>query len=151
MKTSTTKTDLSCSCATHGDGSTTSMLCPLHADSDPCATMASVTGKRRKGSIGKGICSACGWREPVNALFLWGYNGSGLPMRTAVKILDDPAERANDSLRFTISFDNGAPRKVDALNGEVDNGDGTWTVSSFGGTLTDPGSFVPPAGFNWLD
>jgi hypothetical protein len=37
------------------------MLCPTHADRDPCATMAAVTGKRRKGSIVRGTCTSCGW------------------------------------------------------------------------------------------
>jgi hypothetical protein len=39
------------------------MMCPLHADEDPCYTMALVTGGRRKGSIINGVCSNCGWRE----------------------------------------------------------------------------------------
>lgn len=50
-----------CACARHADGSTTTMLCPLHADTDPCLTKASVTGKRRKVSIRRGVCSSCGW------------------------------------------------------------------------------------------
>jgi len=50
-----------CSCAHNKDGSTTTMLCPTHADSDPCYTMASVTGKRRRGSIVRGRCTNCGW------------------------------------------------------------------------------------------
>lgn len=49
-----------CSCVEHGDGSVTTMLCPLHADTDPCLTMAQVTGRRRTGTIRRGVCSACG-------------------------------------------------------------------------------------------
>lgn len=52
-----------CSCATNNDGSVTPTLCPLHATTDPCHTMASVTGKRRKGSIARGTCTNCGWKE----------------------------------------------------------------------------------------
>jgi len=37
------------------------VLCPMHADQDPCYRMAMVTGTRRKGSIVRGVCSACGW------------------------------------------------------------------------------------------
>jgi len=50
-----------CSCARHDDGSVTTYLCPVHADDDPCATMAAVTGRRRRGSVVRGRCSACGW------------------------------------------------------------------------------------------
>lgn len=50
-----------CSCARHNDGSVTTSLCPLHAEQDPCLTMATVTGKRRRGSVVRGVCSACGW------------------------------------------------------------------------------------------
>jgi hypothetical protein len=78
--------------------------------------------------------------------FLWGYNGSGIPMRTDVTIVS----RTEDNL-FTFSFDFEAPREADALSGEVDNGDGTWTASSFGGTFVDRKAFVAPASFNWLD
>lgn len=52
-----------CSCAHHGDGSTTTMLCSIHADQDPCYTMARMTGRRRKGSIVRGVCSSCGWTD----------------------------------------------------------------------------------------
>lgn len=55
------KTATTCSCATHDDGSVTKMLCPAHAPEDPCATMAAVTGERRRGSVVRGVCSACGW------------------------------------------------------------------------------------------
>lgn len=51
----------SCSCATHADGSVTKLLCPLHADTDPCLTMSRVTGRRRTGTIRRGVCTACGW------------------------------------------------------------------------------------------
>ena len=54
---------VNCSCASNSDGTTTTMLCPLHAKEDPCWTMASVTGKRRKGSIINGTCTNCGWSE----------------------------------------------------------------------------------------
>lgn len=50
-----------CSCAQNKDGTKTSMLCKLHADSDPCYTMSLVTGKRRKGTIRRNICTNCGW------------------------------------------------------------------------------------------
>lgn len=56
-----------CSCAKNTDGSVTTMLCPSHAESDPCETMAAVTGKRRKGSIVRGTCSHCGWSAPSEA------------------------------------------------------------------------------------
>jgi len=49
-----------CVCARHDDSSVTTFLCPLHADVDPCLTMAQVTGRRRKGSIRNGVCSNCG-------------------------------------------------------------------------------------------
>lgn len=49
------------SCALNRDGSRTTMLCSVHAETDPCLTMASVTGKRRKGTIRRGKCTQCGW------------------------------------------------------------------------------------------
>jgi hypothetical protein len=49
-----------CVCARHDDGSVTTFLCPTHADTDPCLTMARVTGRRRVGSIIRGKCSSCG-------------------------------------------------------------------------------------------
>lgn len=52
---------VACLCATHPDGSVTVLLCPLHADTDPCLTMSRVTGKRRTGTIRRGVCTACGW------------------------------------------------------------------------------------------
>jgi len=59
-----TETARGCACAHHNDGSVTTMLCPQHADSDPCATIASVTGKRRTGTLRRGTCTACGWMNP---------------------------------------------------------------------------------------
>jgi hypothetical protein len=50
-----------CSCARNSDGSVTTMMCPTHAEQDPCETMAQVTGRRRKRSIVGGVCTACGW------------------------------------------------------------------------------------------
>jgi hypothetical protein len=50
-----------CACAVFGDGSKYAGLCSVHAEHDPCATMASVTGKRRRGSIVRGRCTRCGW------------------------------------------------------------------------------------------
>jgi hypothetical protein len=49
-----------CVCVRHDDGSVTTMLCPLHADTDPCLTMARVTGRRRVGTVKRGVCSSCG-------------------------------------------------------------------------------------------
>ena len=56
-------TGMGCSCAINGDGSVTTMLCPAHAEGDPCGTFAAVTGKRRQGSVVRGTCSACGWKN----------------------------------------------------------------------------------------
>lgn len=50
-----------CVCARHDDGSVTTFLCPVHADADPCQTMAAVTGRRRVGTIRRDTCSNCGW------------------------------------------------------------------------------------------
>ena len=55
------KTATKCACAKNADGTSTNILCPKHADHDPCQTMADVTGKRRKGSIKNGTCTHCGW------------------------------------------------------------------------------------------
>lgn len=52
-----------CACSHSLDGSVTDFLCPIHADTDPCLTMATVTGRRRKGTIRRGVCSACGHRS----------------------------------------------------------------------------------------
>lgn len=49
-----------CSCARNLDGSTTTLLCPVHAKIDPCLTMSHVTGRRRKGTIRNGRCTNCG-------------------------------------------------------------------------------------------
>lgn len=54
-----------CVCVVHDDGSVTTMLCPVHADVDPCYTMASVTGRRRTGTIRRGTCTACGHKDAV--------------------------------------------------------------------------------------
>lgn len=51
-----------CACAHNADGSVTTILCPVHSDRDPCARMAAVTGKRRKGTIKRGVCTNCGWK-----------------------------------------------------------------------------------------
>lgn len=73
-----------CCCAHNVDGSVTTMLCPLHADDDPCATKASVTGRRRRGSISaKGKCSNCGWTRP-----------SPKPARTCANCGRDPGPGA---------------------------------------------------------
>jgi len=52
----------SCTCARHADGSVTTFLCSAHADQDPCLTMAQTTGRRRKGTIRRGVCTSCGHR-----------------------------------------------------------------------------------------
>jgi hypothetical protein len=52
-----------CSCARHNDGSVTTFLCPLHAEQDPCLTMSNVTGRRRRGSVVRGTCTNCDWKE----------------------------------------------------------------------------------------
>lgn len=49
-----------CVCAHNRDGSVTTLTCPVHADTDPCLTMARVTGRRRKGTIRRGTCTSCG-------------------------------------------------------------------------------------------
>ena len=55
--------DSRCACAHNLDGTTTTVLCPLHADSDPCLSMSIITRKRRKGTIRKGVCTNCGHRS----------------------------------------------------------------------------------------
>jgi hypothetical protein len=52
-----------CHCASNPDGSVTTLLCPQHASNDPCLTKSLVTGKRRKGTIKRNICTHCGWEE----------------------------------------------------------------------------------------
>ncbi len=52
---------MTCTCVKHDDGSVTTFLCSVHADSDPCLTMATVTGRRRTGTIRRGKCTACHW------------------------------------------------------------------------------------------
>ena len=49
-----------CVCARNQDGSVTTSLCPLHADTDPCLTKSLITGKRRAGTIRRGVCTSCG-------------------------------------------------------------------------------------------
>ena len=51
------KTRALCACSDHSD-----MLCPKHADVDPCITVSLVTRKRRKGTLSSGACSNCGWQ-----------------------------------------------------------------------------------------
>lgn len=53
--------DKRCACARYSDGSRGKTMCSLHADQDPCLTVSLITGKRRKGSIKRGTCTACGW------------------------------------------------------------------------------------------
>lgn len=52
-----------CACAVNRDSTVTPMLCPLHADQDPCLTKSLVTGRRREGTIRRGTCTRCGWTE----------------------------------------------------------------------------------------
>ena len=49
-----------CACAHNLDGSVTTLLCPAHATTDPCLTLSRVTGRRRRGTIRRGTCTACG-------------------------------------------------------------------------------------------
>lgn len=58
---------MSCSCTRNSDGTVTSLACPAHATYDPCAMFAAVTGKRRKGTIRKGICTNCGHKTILAA------------------------------------------------------------------------------------
>lgn len=57
---SATTTALRCVCARHTDGSVTTFICPAHADNDPCLTESLVTGRRRKGTVRRGVCTSCG-------------------------------------------------------------------------------------------
>jgi hypothetical protein len=58
---------IKCYCAHNLDGTTTTtMLCPQHAEHDPCYTFSLITGKRRKGSIVKGKCNRCSWAKEAN-------------------------------------------------------------------------------------
>jgi len=50
-----------CACATYADGSRHATLCAPHAADDPCLTASRITGKRRKGTIRRGVCTFCGW------------------------------------------------------------------------------------------
>jgi hypothetical protein len=56
-----------CSCARNTDGSVTTTLCPRHAATDPCLTMSTVTGRRRTGTIRRGVCTSCGHGAEVTA------------------------------------------------------------------------------------
>ena len=58
-------TDPNCICRHYSDGSVYKENCPLHAPQDPCAVTAQITGRRRKGTIRKGVCTNCGhdWRK----------------------------------------------------------------------------------------
>lgn len=53
-----------CACARHDDGTVTTFLCSVHAEVDPCYTVSTVTGRRRRGTIRHGVCTACGHRSP---------------------------------------------------------------------------------------
>ena len=58
------KTRALCACSDHSN-----MLCPKHADTDPCLSSSLVTGKRRKGTIRNNTCTNCGWstlRQPTS-------------------------------------------------------------------------------------
>lgn len=68
IKVGSHRTAAECSCARNADGTVTTMLCPVHADNDPCETIASVTGGRRKGTIVGGVCSNCGWRRSTDEM-----------------------------------------------------------------------------------
>lgn len=57
------RTTPACCCATNQDGSVTTSLCPRHAAVDPCLTTSQVTGRRRRGTIRRGVCTACGHRS----------------------------------------------------------------------------------------
>ena len=52
-----------CSCARNKDGTVTTLLCSQHADQDPCFTISRVTGRRRTGTIRRGVCTNCGHRS----------------------------------------------------------------------------------------
>lgn len=49
-----------CACGRRPDGDWDPTLCPVHADTDPCLTMATITGRRRRGTIRRGVCTSCG-------------------------------------------------------------------------------------------
>ncbi len=54
---------VNCVCAKNTDGTRTTTLCSVHATTDPCLTVSLVTGKRRKGTIRRGVCTNCGHRS----------------------------------------------------------------------------------------
>lgn len=55
-----------CSCAKNNDGTVTTIMCPTHADTDPCLMASLVTGRRRKGTIRRGVCTNCGHTSKEN-------------------------------------------------------------------------------------
>ena len=59
-------TDPHCICLHYSDGSVYKENCPLHATLDPCAVTAQITGRRRKGTIRRGVCTNCGHDERRN-------------------------------------------------------------------------------------
>lgn len=54
-----------CYCTVNRDGSVSSSHCPQHAEQDPCARVALITGRRRTGTIRRGVCTACGHGAPA--------------------------------------------------------------------------------------
>jgi hypothetical protein len=90
-----------CTCATNSDGTKTTMLCPVHASEDPCWTMARVTGRRRQGTIIRGVCTNCGWSK--------GREGS---RRTAMPNgYDFPESGKFDSVAEAVAYINGVGGK----------------------------------------
>lgn len=59
-------TSRACSCARYSDGSVHTGLCPAHAAVDPCLTLAKITGRRRTGTIRRGVCTSCGHRSSAS-------------------------------------------------------------------------------------
>lgn len=55
------RTGRACTCARHADGTTSPTFCPTHAGTDPCIILHAITGRRRRGTIRNGTCTACGW------------------------------------------------------------------------------------------
>ncbi len=51
-----------CVCARDESGAVTSdLFCALHSSEDPCLRVSRIMGRRRKGSIKRGVCTHCGW------------------------------------------------------------------------------------------
>jgi hypothetical protein len=99
-----------CVCATHADGSVTTSMCPRHAVTDPCLTMAMVTGRRRVGTIRRGVCTSCGHGAEVAPEVQTWADGHGLwhaqaadetTARAAIR--DALAERASDASRWYLT------------------------------------------------